>query len=303
MIPAIMECNGFELVAIASRSWDKAQIYANKFGCEALEGYDELLKRDDIQAIYMPLPTGLHKEWIMKALQAKKHIYAEKSIAMNSVDAQAMIQFARVRNCALMEGYMFQYHTQHDKVKSIIANNDLGELRQYRASFAFPPFVDSNNFRYDNEVGGGALRDAAGYVVRSLEYLFPDKFTLKDATVYYNEIGASIYGSVYLIASDGVSALLSFGFDNFYQCNYEIWGSKGKLTAKKAFTPKSDEVTELVLEKQGSVDTIRCIPYNHFVGAMNCFSEACNGNGREILYGEIKRQSELLDHIERLSKF
>ena len=99
MIPAIKQMpSQWELVAVASRTYKKAEDYSNQFGCEAVIGYDKLLQRDDIDAIYIPLPTGLHKEWISKSLLAGKHVYAEKSIAMTSADAQNMVQIAKEKN-------------------------------------------------------------------------------------------------------------------------------------------------------------------------------------------------------------
>ena len=121
MIPAIQTMKEqWELVGIASRTREKADRFAQMFGCEGITGYDTLLARKDIDAIYMPLPTGLHQEWIIKALEAGKHVYAEKSIAMTANDAQEMVDTAKEKGLALMEGYMFQYHQQHQIVKTLI---------------------------------------------------------------------------------------------------------------------------------------------------------------------------------------
>lgn len=84
VIPAIQQLGEkFKLVGVASRTADKARSFADRFACESIEGYNTLVLRDDIDAVYIPLPTGLHKEWIIKALEHGKHVYAEKSIAMN----------------------------------------------------------------------------------------------------------------------------------------------------------------------------------------------------------------------------
>jgi len=78
VIPAILSLpDHFELVAIASRTLDKATIFAQEFGCEAMSPYEKLIQRKDIDAVYLPLPTGLHKEWLNKALISGKHVYAE----------------------------------------------------------------------------------------------------------------------------------------------------------------------------------------------------------------------------------
>ena len=77
VIPAIKSIAEFELLAIASRTKEKAEGFAQEFNCEAIHGYQELIDRKDIDVIYMPLPTGLHEEWSVKALEAGKHILIE----------------------------------------------------------------------------------------------------------------------------------------------------------------------------------------------------------------------------------
>jgi len=303
MIPAIKQLpEQFELVGIASRTIEKSKQFADMFGCEPIVGYDTLIQRADIDAIYMPLPTGLHKEWIMKALRAGKHVYAEKSIAMNAEDAQSMVDQAKHNHVALMEGYMFQYHTQHQEVKNLIANGEIGDIRLIRASFGFPPFKDSSNFRYDNAIGGGALKDAAGYVWRCVNFLCGNVFQLRAANVHYDDRGTSIYGSAFAAAGD-VSAEISFGFDNYYQCNYEIWGSKGKITCPRAFTPKPTEVTHVILEKQDYRKDFDENPFNHFMAAMNEFHRiVVDADSRDKHYENIIYQAQGLDKIEQLSK-
>lgn len=303
MIPAIQTMKEqWELVGIASRTKEKADSFAQMFGCEGIVGYNSLLARKDINAIYMPLPTGLHKEWIIKALQAGKHVYAEKSIAMNANDAQEMVDLAKEKGLALMEGYMFQYHQQHQKVKDLIAKGEIGEIRNIRASFGFPPFPDSNNFRYDNVIGGGALKDAAGYVWRAINFICGNYFELKAANVHYDKNGTSLYGSAF--ATNGnISAEISFGFENYYQCNYEIWGSKGKISCLRAYTPKPNETTKIIFEQQGVIKEISCEPYNHFVGAMNEFYCLCTNQGdKQKHYEDILFQAKGLDEIETLSR-
>lgn len=304
VIPAILELpEKFELVAIASRTQEKADEFALRFGCESIGSYDALLARNDIDAIYMPLPTGLHKEWINRTIKARKYLYAEKSFAMNFADAKEMIKKAMDNNLALMEGYMFQYHTQHQKVFELINGGSIGEIRSFKASFGFPPFTDHNNFRYNNQVGGGALKDTAGYVICAASFILQRELVAQGASVYYEPLtGTSLYGNAFLASIGGVGAQLSFGFSNYYQCNYEIWGSKGKLTAEHAFTPKPNESTILLLENADGIQKIKCPPYNQFKGAMEEFYNICNGSDRIKHYKQILWQSETLSRIEQISK-
>ncbi|CAF4884080.1 unnamed protein product [Rotaria sp. Silwood1] len=90
VIPAIKSITDFKLIAVASRAKEKAAEYAEKFQCEAIEGYDNLIERKDIDALYIPLPTGLHLEYVIKALESGKHVIAEKSLGMNYTEVETM---------------------------------------------------------------------------------------------------------------------------------------------------------------------------------------------------------------------
>lgn len=304
VIPAILSLpEHFELVAIASRTLDKATQFAQEFGCEAIGQYDDLLQRKDIDAVYIPLPTGLHKEWINKALYACKHVYAEKSIAFSLTDAEEMVRNAQKHQVSLMEGFMFQYHSQNLKVKKMIETGAIGEIRYFTGSFGFPPFPDADNFRYDKNIGGGAIYDACGYPVRAAFFLLGNTLKVQGASVYYDQAhGCSLYGSAFLRGENGIGASISFGFDNYYQCNYQIWGSKGKLMANKAYTPKVDQATTLTWEHDYQTEIINCEADNHFIKALMEFHHIIsNPSSREHHFNAIKEQSEALETIAKLT--
>lgn len=301
MIPAIKAVPEWNLVAVASRSKEKAERFAEQFDCEAVVGYENLLNRSDIDAIYMPLPTGLHHEWITKALKAGKHVLAEKSIAYDYASAVEMVNIAKANSLVLMEDFMFQYHSQHQFVFDLLRKGEIGEIRVFRANFAFPP-MPKTNFRYDDDIGGGALLDAAGYTVRAVHFILGDKFEVKAANLYIDsETGTNIYGGAFLDNGKGVSAQIAFGMDHYYQCNYEIWGSKGKITADRAFTPKPDFSPLIIVEKQGERKEHQMPPDNHFSGSIKEFHQAISTGDVEKHHHDVLLQSKTLDDIRRLS--
>jgi len=303
IIPAIKELDQtFELIGISSRTEKKANEFANIFNCEPIYGYQNLIDRNDITAIYIPLPTGLHNEWIIKALKSGKHVYAEKSIAFNFKDASEMVHLARSKDLALMEGYMFIYHAQYKIASEIINNGEIGEIRSFRSSFGFPP-LEKENFRYINELGGGAVFDAAGYPLRVSHFILgPDLFVTSSSLIYSATSNTVLYGNAFLQNKKGSTAHISFGFDNYYQCNYEIWGSKGKLIANQAFTPKPLQEPELILETPIGIKKIHTPSDNHFKKALLEFSLIINGvKSKETHYEDILRQSSSLDKIVELS--
>lgn len=264
VIPAIKSLPDFKLVAVASRSADKAEAYAAEFDCLPVQGYQNLIARDDIDAIYMPLPTGLHLEWAARALQAGKHLLVEKSMAMNQADALELAKLARARQLIIKENYMFEYHAQQAGVRELIQSR-LGELRHFRACFGFPP-LDSGNFRYDRKLGGGALLDAGGYVLKALGVFLPGaQLTLKSALLNRDAGGVDLWGSAMLEIAwqhSRLPAFVSFGFDNHYQCGVEAWGSRARLTTDRSFTAGPGFQPTAVLESPAGVERI-ALPTDH----------------------------------------
>lgn len=297
VIPAIKSIAEFELVAIASRTKEKAADFAEEFECDAVVGYQELIDRKDIDVIYMPLPIGLHEEWVIKALEAGKHVHIEKSLAMNYDSAKRMVKFAREKGLLIMENFMFIYHQQHQFVKGLIAQGEIGEVRCFRSSFGFPP-LEKDNFRYNSELGGGALLDAAAYTVRVSQYFLGNDIKVEAATLNTMNTEVDLFGGAYLKAPNGMFAEVAFGFDNFYQCNYEIWGSKGKIISQRAFTPGVDFKPTITLEQQGDNINYEIGAENHFVNILNEFKRCVLEYDFESKYEEILNQSRLLQELK-----
>lgn len=301
VVPAMLTLPEYNVVAVASRTTEKAEKFAQQFGLEAITGYENLLSRPDIEAIYMPLPTGLHHTWIMKSLAAGKHVLAEKSIAADFASAEEMVALAKKNKLVLMEDFMFQYHSQHKFIFDLIKKGEIGDVRVFSANFGFPPLPDGN-FRYNDAVGGGALLDAAGYTVRAVHFVLGDDFTVKAANLKIDpKTGTNIYGSAFLDNGNGISAHASFGFDHYYQGNYQIWGTRGKITADRAFTPRPDFSPLVVLEQQNQRHEYQLAPDNHFVGALREFHRTITIGTPEKHYHDVLLQSKTLDDIRRLS--
>lgn len=297
VIPAIKLLEDeFELIAVASREISKAKLVSATFGCIAIEGYQKMIELENIEALYIPLPTGLHYEWIKKAIISGKHVYAEKSFASDFIYTKELVALAKEKRVALMEGYMFQYHSQHQFVKNLLNKAEIGEIRHFSASFCFPPLKE-DNFRYDPIVGGGAVLDAAGYTVRSAFFILGDALKLVSATVKYQN-QCSLYGSAFMTGENGLGISLIFGFDNFYQCEYSILGSIGKISLQRAYTPRKDEKTVCIVEKQGVKSTFTLPACNHFEEAFKEFHHIIvNDKYREKHYADILLQSKMLTNI------
>ncbi len=297
MLNKFIQAPQFELVAVASRSLDKSKLVANKFNCEAIQGYMNLINRDDISAIYMPLPTGLHEEWVMKSLNRNKHVFVEKSFGRNYKETSNMIELAKSKNLVVMENFMFLYHKQHKFVEEVISSGEIGEIRCFRSSFGFPP-LDEESFRYNKALGGGSLLDAGAYTVRAAQLILGPSLEVSSSFLKRNESGVDIYGGAQLVNPKGHLAQVAFGFDNFYQCNYEIWGAKGKITAHKAFTPNAEFKPVITVEKHGFSKDYVTDSDDHFRNIIFSFGQKIRKTNKlNLHYDEILNQSALLDEI------
>lgn len=297
VIPTMIGMNSYDVVSVASRSAKKAEETARRFGCRAVTGYEALLADDTLDAIYMPLPTGLHEEWVLKCLNAGKHVLVEKSLAMNYASAQLLVDAARSKNLLIMENFMFLYHQQHKIIKNLIEDGQIGEVRCFRSSFGFPPLAP-DNFRYNLALGGGSLLDAAAYTVRASQLFLGNDLHVGGAVLNHSGPGnADIYGGAFLSTPNGAFSEVAFGFDNFYQCDYEIWGSRGKITAKKAFTPKPAERPKILIERQNVVTETLSDPDNHFENILSEFQTVIHSGEYAGKYTEIVQQSRLLQEI------
>ena len=161
----------------ASRSKDKATqwIADHKLlagGTEAVEGYDALLARDDVDAVYVPLPTALHLEWVVKAAEAGKHVLCEKPVALTADDLSTMLAACDAANVQFMDGVMFMHHARMSKMDTFLRGDpygDFGEVQRVTSGFSFMGDEDffKSNIRASSSADPlGCLGDLGWYCVR-----------------------------------------------------------------------------------------------------------------------------------------
>ena len=306
-IPALKKCKDAELGAIASRSSKKACEVAGKYGVEFCS-YDELIEASNIDAIYIPLPNIYHYEWTLKALSCGKHVLCEKPIALDYVSAKKIIKKARAKKKALMEGYMFLFHPQHKIIKKIINDGAIGKIRIFCSSFGFA-LKDRNNFRLKKGMGGDALYELGGYPIRAMRYFIGQPLEEISGFSFYDSRKIQISYRALLAFSGGVSAYINGGYDQAYECYYQIVGDKASLTLERCYTTPSDMKNVISIRKDNDIKQIQVGACDHFLEMINHFCEAVNlPQKRERLYNEIDKQAKMVDTISlhlkkmRLSK-
>ena len=274
---AITSLPEFEVSAVASRDLAKAGDFARQNGGEPLQGYDRLVDRSDVDAVYVPLPTGLHAEWVEKLLRSGKHVMVEKSLGASQAEADRLIALARSLNLVLLEHFQFLHHRQTQFMLEKLAEGSVGSIRVLRACFGFPP-LNPGNFRYRAHLGGGALLDAGAYTLRAAQLYLGKNLHVAGATLYTEpDAEVETRGSALLKTSSGITAELAWGFDHFYQCSVELWGTRGRLLQDRAFTAPPGYSATIVLEQEGGRTEHKLPPDNHFVNLWRHFHDLVSG--------------------------
>ena len=160
-----------EVVAIASRSLERARAFASRHGIpRTYPSYEALLAAPDIEAVYNPLPNSLHCEWSIRALDAGKHVLCEKPIASNALEAERMAAAARRTGRVLIEAFHWRYHPLAERLRDIVRSGEIGTLRHVEGHMCVPIF-DGRDIRYQLSLAGGATMDCGCYVISMLRFL------------------------------------------------------------------------------------------------------------------------------------
>ncbi|MEU9310366.1 Gfo/Idh/MocA family oxidoreductase [Streptomyces sp. NPDC048256] len=295
MLPAFEADADTEIVAVASRSLEKAERVAERFGGRAVRGYAELLDIEEVDAVYAPLPASLHDRWAEAALDAGKHVLAEKPLAANAARTAQLLGLARDRGLALMENVMFVHHPRHEAVRRLVADGAIGELRAMHAAFTVPALPDTD-IRHRPELGGGALADIGLYPLRAALHLLGPQLEVVGAELTRGrgrEVETS--GAVLLRTHEGTTAQITFGMEHAYLSRYELWGSAGRITVDRAFTPPPDFVPVIELDRSGGHEEIRLAPHDQVAATIAAFVASVRAGAAPA--EETLRQAHLLDAV------
>jgi predicted dehydrogenase len=154
-----------DVAAVAARDVSRAKAFAAKHGIARVhDSYDALLADPDIDAIYNPLPNGLHGKWTRAALAAGKHVLCEKPFTANAAEARSIAELAVQSDRVVMEAFHYRYHPLALRIEEIIASGELGKLKRVEASLCFP-LPKFSDIRYNYALAGGATMDAGCYPV------------------------------------------------------------------------------------------------------------------------------------------
>ncbi|MBX3099914.1 MAG: Gfo/Idh/MocA family oxidoreductase [Salinibacterium sp.] len=269
--PGISLAENARLVAIASRTDEKAHAAATRYGAErGVEGYDALLADPEIEAVYIPLPNWLHQEWVLKAAAAGKHVLCEKPMAVTATDAQAMIAACASAGVVLGEAYMYAHHPRFDRMREMISAGQIGQPHTVITTFSFDASADLDHSGFQGMPGSGAVYDVGGYAIHSARLLLgaePHAVTARSTI-------SALHGNIDITTSALVEfpeATLLFHVDmaGADTDTIEVIGAHGRIVVPHAFLcgPGQGDFTVN--------DHVQDVPEtNHYVAQIERFSRA-----------------------------
>lgn len=244
VIPAIARSANGKLRALASRNPGAARETAATNGIERLyDRYEDVLEDPRVDAVYIPLPNHLHRPWTINALAAGKSVLCEKPLACNADEAAEMAAAAAKNRSLLMEAFMYRYHPRSRRIRQMVTEGALGELRSVRTAFCYsmkPEVLEAGeNPRLRPEMGGGALLDVGCYGVSVARWLFgAEPETVQAQAVYHPRRNVDVHLAAVMRFPGRGLATLEASFITALQQTYAVIGSTGAIELPhNAFIP------------------------------------------------------------------
>ena len=221
-----------DVVAVAEEYHPEEHLrrYAKKHGIpRTYRSFDALLARPDIDAVYIPLPIGMHADWCISAIEAGKHVLCEKPFAANAAEAERVLRVAEQTDLVVAEAMHFRYHPLVNRVRDIIRNGEIGTVERIDASFsAYWPFTD---FRFDYETGGGGTIDMGCYPIGFIRAVTEEEPTVLEATagLYGELIDRWMRARLQLPSGGDVRLFVGMRCSNLLSVSMKIHGSAGSI--------------------------------------------------------------------------
>ena len=280
LMPAIINSDLGELIAIGSRRKGAAKECLLKHAAhledavQTFDGLDQIVNHDRIDAIYIPLANEEHVQVALKSIRAKKHVLIEKPMALKSSEVQMLFDEAKKFNVKIMEGFMYAFHPQFDRIQNIIKSNILGKINYAHSMFSFP-IQPARFYRINRPMnsGGGALWDIGPYAIHTLRQCFQENPLRVKAISKFNECGADISTSGLIDFGHSKRATFDISFECTRRSEFEAFGPQGRIKCPTVWQP-DDEQAKIIINTESSGTTEEVVPAaNHFILEINHFNK------------------------------
>jgi xylose dehydrogenase (NAD/NADP) len=229
LLGGVRAAEGVEAVAVASRDAGRAQAFAAEHGLGRAHGsYEALLADPEVDAVYVPLPNSLHVPWSIRALQAGKHVLCEKPLTRRPEEAQAAFDAADQAGRVLAEGFMWRHHEQARRLRELVRDRVVGDVRLLRAAFSFFGLDRTGDVRLQRALDGGGLMDVGCYCVSAMRLLAGEPERVSARQVIGGD-GVDVRLAATLAFPGGVLGSFDCGLDMADRSELEVIGDHGSL--------------------------------------------------------------------------
>jgi predicted dehydrogenase len=261
--------------AIASRKAEQAKETAALLGIpKHYDSYEALLNDQDIDAVYIPLPNHLHVPWAIKALEANKHVLCEKPIGLSSAEAKQLQDAAAKKpKLKVMEAFMYRFHPQWKRIKKIIQDGVIGELKTVQSFFSYYN-IDANNIRNKKEIGGGGLMDIGCYCVSVSRFIFDEEPASVFGSMEFDPVMKTdrLASGILNFARGTATFTCSTQADSFQRLN--IIGTAGRIGIEIPFTPMALTAAKIWVHSKNGAEEIVFDPVDQYTLQGDLFSKA-----------------------------
>jgi len=312
VIPAILRSSNSVFHGLASRDAGKLEECRAKFkDVKLYNSYDALLDDPEIDAVYIPLPNSLHREWTIKAAEHGKHVLCEKPIALNAAECREMIAACKKHNVVFMEAFMYRYSDCTRKVLQVLRSGVLGDIKYIYSTFRFP-LTWANDVRSKPELGGGSLYDVGCYPLNFVGMVVDEMARIQSAregkpvefgpapeaisAQAIKEGGVDVLFAGLLKYPTGLIASISSGFNAQKQLESHIIGTKGVLFVPDTFFEAEGFLTRTVESKE--VEKIHVEQSDRYKSQVEDFADAIlNKHAPYFSLIETQRNMEIMDKL------
>ena len=222
-------CNSGELVAVGSRTIERATDFCAKHGGTPYGSYAEVYNHPDVDAVYIATPHHTHMDDTIAVAKAGKAILCEKPFTLNAIEAKRALDAVREANVFFMEAFMYRCTKQTAQIREWISSGVIGEVKLVNAEFAFQASEDWNNFRNDPALGGGGLMDVGTYCVSIARLAFGEEPIGGTYVSQKSAKGVDWIGSGQLLFSGDRTAVFTTGVGIVCDNGASIYGDKGRI--------------------------------------------------------------------------
>ena len=282
VIPGMAQSEWNEVVAIASRDEEKAKKTAGEHGIpKAYGSYEALLEDDSIDAVYIPLPNHLHKEWTIRAAEAGKHVLCEKPMALTAQEAEEMVAAANKAGVKLAEAFMYRHHPRYQMIRDLIASGEIGEIRGMHGAFTFNNAADTQNVRNRRDWGGGSIYDVGCYPISAARLLLSREPEAVTAHAFFSpeHDHVDMMASGLIEFPGSVALTFDCGMWAAFRNTLEVLGVNGTIQVPSAFVGKEEVLSSFFVTVKGQRREVE-------VPLVNQYAVQADEFARTVLFGE-----------------